>query len=414
MNITDVGHMVDDADSGEDKMLLAAKKQNKDPWQIAAFYTEAFFKDIHKLNIQPATHYPKATEHVGEMIESVKTLIDKGYAYIAKDNCIYFEIDKFPNYGKLSGKNLEDLVAGSRIEINENKKNPLDFAVWILKDGHIMKWDSPWGVGYPGWHIECSAMSRKYLGDTIDIHTGGEDNIFPHHDCEIAQSEAVTGKKFANFWLHARHLRVENQKMSKSLGNFYTVDDLINKGYSAEAIRYVLMSSNYRQRFNFTFQALDNAMERLNYFNSTISELLEINDANSLTSTKIDDVLIKTLNDDFTKAMDNDLNVSGAFGALSNFARAINLHLQRNEINKASALTLIAEFERINKVLGFLKFSKKVQEELPANLMELINKRLDAKKNKDFALADKFRDELLANGIEIKDTAGGSTWKKKQ
>ncbi|MEA3272830.1 MAG: cysteine--tRNA ligase, partial [Patescibacteria group bacterium] len=247
MNITDVGHMLEDADEGLDKIEQAAKKAKKTPAQVADFYTKAFFDDVKKLNIKQAWKYPKATEHIKEMIKIIEKLIDKKYAYEVKGS-IYFNVKKFKKYGKLSGNKLKDLMAGARVEKNPDKKNPYDFALWIYNPKHKMQWNSPWGKGYPGWHIECSAMAGKYLGETIDIHTGGEDNKFPHHEAEIAQSEGANGKKFARFWLHTRHLLVDGKKMSKSKKNFYTLEDLLKRGYSARAIRYLLLSSHYRDK----------------------------------------------------------------------------------------------------------------------------------------------------------------------
>ena len=235
MNITDVGHMVADAEEGEDKVEASAKEQKKTPWEIAQFYTEAFLEDAKRLGFKEPMKRPKATEHVAEMVGMVKTLLEKGYAYESSGS-VYFDVRKFKRYGKLSGNTLRRLKAGARKEPAPGKRYPLDFALWIKKPGHLMQWDSPWGKGYPGWHIECSAMAMRYLGERIDIHTGGEDNIFPHHEAEIAQSEGATGRKFASYWLHVRHLLVNGEKMSKSLGNFFTLRDLLAKGHEPAAI----------------------------------------------------------------------------------------------------------------------------------------------------------------------------------
>ncbi len=263
MNITDVGHMTSDADAGEDKMAKAAREQKKDPWQIAEFYTKAFLEDIRTLNIQPAFKYPRATEHIPEMIALIERLIGNGHAYVVNGN-VYYDISTFPRYGRLSGNTIEQLEAGARIEVNPEKRHPADFALWKQDPKHIMQWDSPWGRGFPGWHIECSAMSVKYLGEQFDIHTGAEDNIFPHHESEIAQSEGATGKvPWVKYWMHARFLLVNGQKMSKSLGNFFTLRDLLEKGCDPMAVRYVLMSTHYRQPLNFTLESVEAAKDSI-------------------------------------------------------------------------------------------------------------------------------------------------------
>ncbi|HOF42458.1 MAG TPA: cysteine--tRNA ligase, partial [Candidatus Moranbacteria bacterium] len=270
-NITDVGHLSEDdlgqADSGEDKMLKAALIEKKTPEEIAKFYEDYFKTTEKEMNILPAQYFPRATAHVPQMIKIIEGLIQKGCAY-EKNGNVFFDVTKFSNYGKLSGNTLENLKVGARLEEHPDKKNPWDFALWLkAPEKHILKWESPWSLGYPGWHIECSAMSLEYLGNTFDIHTGGEDNIFPHHEAEIAQSECYTGKKFANFWLHTRHLLMNGEKMSRSKGNLYTLEDIKEKGFSAMDLRLLFLSSHYRSRLDFSWNALEQAHKNLQRIN---------------------------------------------------------------------------------------------------------------------------------------------------
>lgn len=259
MNITDVGHLTSDADEGEDKMARAAQEQKKTPWEIAQYYTDVFFKDLQALNIKRPNLTPKATEHIKEMLDFVQALAARGYGYETDDG-IYFDISKFPDYGKLSGNDLEAQLAGARVEVNQQKRHPADFALWKkAPKEHIMQWESPWGMGYPGWHIECSAMSRKYLGDTFDLHTGGVDHIPVHHENEIAQSEALLGHPAVHYWMHGEFMMVDGGKMSKSLGNTYTISDLISRGYSPLAFRYLCLNAHYRSKLNFTWEAMSGA-----------------------------------------------------------------------------------------------------------------------------------------------------------
>jgi cysteinyl-tRNA synthetase len=302
------------------------------------------------LNIEPAFKYPRASDHVDEMIKIIAALLDKGFAYKA-DGDIYFDISKFPKYGALSGNTIESLKAGARVEVNDKKKSPFDFALWINNPNHLLQWEAPWGNGYPGWHIECSAMSTKYLGETIDIHTGAEDNKFPHHEAEIAQTEGATGKQFVRYWMHAYHLLVDGQKMSKSLNNFYKLDDLLAKGYAPRAVRYALIASHYRDRQNFTLDSLaaaksalekiDNVAERLGEKTKN-QEPISKNDANIKS-------IIDVAERDFYEAMDDDLNVPKALGALFVFVRELNAALDAGiaePLKKAAlkALKMMATF----------------------------------------------------------------------
>ena len=407
MNITDVGHLQHDdtADAGgEDKLQAQAKKENKDPWQIADHYTKIFFKERDALHILTPHENPKATDHIPEMITIIKTLIEKGFAYEVNGN-IYYRVNKFKNYGKLSGNTLDQLNAGARIEVNDEKENPHDFALWKQDSKHIMQWDSPWGKGFPGWHIECSAMSMKYLGETLDIHTGGEDNIFPHHECEIAQSEGFTGKPFANYWMHARFLVVDGEKMSKSKGNFYLLDDLTQKGYSMRAIRYALSSIHYRQKMNFTLQSLEaanNALERIdecarNWKQPTRkTPTQELIDRTELALEK------------YGTAMDDDLNVSQA---LSEFFTLVS------DINKIK--THENDVEPLNK--AWIKFDKwfgavlpwEKGESISEGVQSWVDQREQARKDKNFSLADELRDKIAAAGYTVKDTPQGPRAVKK-
>jgi cysteinyl-tRNA synthetase len=409
MNITDVGHMVSDADEGEDKMEFALKKlpaelrgKIKDPWALARYYEDAFFEDMTALGIQKAHHHPRATEHIPGMIKMISTLIEKDFAYVVNGN-VYFSVEKFPKYGTLSGNFIDNLKPGARIEINPEKRHPADFALWKHDPKHLMKWPSPWGEGFPGWHIECSVMGMQYLGDAFDIHTGGEDNIFPHHECELAQSEAATGKRHVMFWIHARHLMVDGHKMSKSLGNFYTIRDLLAKGYDPAAIRYSLISSHYRQNMNFTLSGLDaakSAIMRLREF----KERLE----NSASTDHPD--AERLLNDAaaaFTAAMDDDLNVSSALAAVFDMVAAMN----RIEISRKQADEVLAFLKKIDRVLGVIEFGGTAalssEEEL------LIKQRENARKSKNWAEADRIRKILDERGIILKDGPQGTTWKRK-
>jgi len=397
MNITDVGHMTTDADEGEDKLEVAAKRERKDPYSIARFYEASFFEDVDALRIRRAHHYPRATEHIPEMIALIEKLLKKGYAYKAADG-VYFDVTKFEGYGKLSGNTLERLMAGARVAVNPNKRNPYDFALWKFDPKHLMQWDAPWGRGFPGWHIECSAMSMKYLGETFDIHTGGEDGIFPHHECEIAQSEAATGKPFVRFWLHVRFLLVDGQKMSKSLGNFYTVKDILKKGYSGRVLRYVLMSTHYRKNLNFTFEGLDAAkaaIERMENF------VLSMQDVAGASDDPAVDEALKKAEKDFVEAMDDDIEISAALAAIFEMIRAVN----RARPSQKQAQKAIRLMHRFDEVLGVLDVERK--KEVPEEVLELVRRRHEARKAKDYATADAIREQVRKLGYLIEDTPKG-------
>ncbi len=403
VNITDVGHMTSDADEGEDKMSKAAREQNKDPWHIAEFYMNAFFNDIKTLNIQLAHKYPRATEHVPEMIAIISKLIKRGHAYLANGN-VYYDVTTFPGYGRLSGNTLEQLNAGARIEVNPEKRNPQDFALWKQDPKHIMQWDSPWGRGFPGWHIECSAMSSKYLGDQFDIHTGGEDNIFPHHECEIAQSEGATGKKpWVRYWMHTRFLLVNGQKMSKSLGNFFTLHDLVEKGCDPMAVRYVLMSTHYRQPLNFTLESVEGARESIRRLKDFRRRLREANAAGD--SPTLPEIL-REGKEGFDAALSEDLNTSAALAALFDLVREVN----KLALSRADAARVLELLSGLDHVMGVLAEEK--EESLAAEVEALIQERLEARKRREFKRADEIRQQLKERGIVLEDSAGGTRWKR--
>ena len=409
MNFTDVGHMFEDVDVGEDKMEAAAKKEKKDPWSIADFYIRVFLEDSKTMNFEEPTVRPKATDHIQEMIDLVQKLIRKGYAYVVNGSA-YFDVAKFKDYGKLSGNTIEKLKlgAGGRVEFNPDKKNQFDFALWINDPKHIMNWKSPWcEKGYPGWHIECSVMAIKYLGKTIDIHTGGVDNLFPHHENEIAQSEAATGKKFVNYWLHNEHLLVEGGRMAKSLGNFYTLRDLLAKGYDPKAVRYLLMSTHYRQQLNFTFEGLEAAKNALDRLVNFVRRLM---DADGSGCEEKIGALISEVQRRFEEAMDDDLNISVALAALFDFVREVNKLLDDNMLSKEEAEEVCELMMKIDRVLGVIGEIKR-KENLPKEAEELIRKREEARKAKNWEAADKIREQLRSIGIIIEDTPQGVKWK---
>jgi cysteinyl-tRNA synthetase len=400
MNITDV----------DDKTIKGSRKKQIPLKEYTEYYTKAFFEDIQALNIQKATLYPKATEHIPEMISLIKRLLEKGYAYKGEDGSIYYSISKFKDYGKLSKIKVEELKPGARVKVDEyEKEEARDFALWKAwdeEDGDVF-WETELGKGRPGWHIECSAMSMKYLGETFDIHCGGVDNMFPHHENEIAQSEAATGKKFVNYWLHNEHLLVEGKRMAKRYGNYYTLRDLLAKGYHPAAIRYLLMSTHYRQQLNFTFEGLEaakNAVDRLTSF------MHRLQDANGKESGEKIKQLIAQVQRDFGEAMDDDLNISVALAALFDFVREVNKLMDNNLLSKEEAEEVYNLMLHFDKVLGVIGEAKK-EEKLPKEAEELIRKREEARKVKDWKTADKIREQLKAIGVIVEDTPQGVKWK---
>jgi cysteinyl-tRNA synthetase len=400
MNLTDV----------DDKTIRGSQKQHVPLAQYTENYAKAFFEDIKALNIEPADFYPKATSHIPEMVALVKQLIQKGYAYKGQDGSIYFAISKFKNYGKLSHIKVAELKAGARVKADEyTKEEAQDFALWKAwtpEDGDVF-WETELGKGRPGWHIECTAMSLKYLGETFDIHCGGIDNMFPHHENEIAQSEAAKGKKFVNYWLHNEHLLVEGRKMAKKLGNFYTLRDLLGKGYDPIAIRYLLLSSHYRAQFNFTFEALDAAgiaVERLRNF------ARRLQDAQGEGSGGIVAESMREVQLGFGCAMDDDLNVSVALAVLFDFVRGVNVVLDAGVVSRSEADEVVAVMKRFDSVLGVVG-EIEAAETLPKEAEELIEKREAARKAKDWATADALRARLSELGVVVEDMAQGVRWR---
>jgi cysteinyl-tRNA synthetase len=434
MNVTDVGHLTqDDIEGGEDKMEAASKKTGKTAWQIAKQYEDEFHDCQQKLHVRLPHHMPRATDFIAQMGSIIDDLLQKGVAYQQNGN-VYFEIAKFPGYGKLSGKVLDELEEGARVAVNDEKKDPRDFALWKTDEKHQMQWDAPFrggARGFPGWHIECSAMSMHYLGPQIDIHTGGEDNMFPHHECEIAQTEAHTGKQFVGLWMHARHLLVDSTKMSKSLGNFFTVADILAKGYTGLELRYGLIRVQYRQALNFTLKGLDEARAAISRVREARRKLVRVREGQERAGDADMAAAAEVAHAAFTAAMSEDLNVSEALASVFEFVSACN----RASPSIAGAETALRAFARFEDVLGcfgpepkdvvvtpgpaHLKIVTSAPtvtvsgtEEVPQEVNELVERRHAAKKAKDWALADSLRDQIAAAGWKIVDAATGARLEK--
>ena len=398
MNLTDV----------DDKTIKGSRAQGISLQEFTEKYKKAFFEDIAKLNIERVEIYPSATEHINEMVALIRELLKKKYAYKGEDGSIYYNIKKFKNYGKLSKFKLRKLIAGKRVKQDEYAKEVAsDFALWKAwdsADGDVF-WETALGKGRPGWHIECSAMSMKYLGETFDIHTGGIDNMFPHHENEIAQSEAATGKRFVKCWMHCRHLLVDGKKMSKSLGNFYTPRDL--QKYDANAIRYLLLATHYRKELNFTLQGLEGAKNIVGHLNETIRRLKDANGKEN----EIVYALIKKIKIEFESAMDDDLDITKALSALSEFEKQMNKAIDAGELSRNNANVAIEFLQSVDSVLGIMKFeSGKL--ELSAEVEKLIEERENARKGKDFAKADEIRAKLKEMGYALDDTPEGAKARK--
>lgn len=390
MNITDVGHLTSDADEGDDKMLIASQREHKTPWEIAKYYTDVFMADVKKLNIDLPEHICPATSVINEIIEFVEGLLEKGFAYETSKG-IYYDICKF-KYGQLNDIKLEDKLAGARIEVDDEKHNPADFALWVkAPKEHIMQWPSPWGMGYPGWHIECSAIGRKFLGDKIDIHTGGVDHRAVHHENEIAQSDALEGHKVVSCWMHLEFLQVDGGKMSKSLKNIYTINDLVDRGYDPMDFRYFYFMAHYSKQQNFTFDALTSARNSLKNMKNAVLE--HKNGQNSLSKEKIGQY-----KEEFLNAINDDLNMPVAL--------AVCQKLLKEEKSK-DVYDLIMKF---NEVLG-LNFEDE-GEEIPEEVKTLAQKRWQAKLDKNYALADEIRGQITALGYAVKDSKDGFTISK--
>ncbi|HQK64082.1 MAG TPA: cysteine--tRNA ligase, partial [Candidatus Staskawiczbacteria bacterium] len=387
INITDVGHLVSDGDEGEDKMEVGSQRENRSAWEIAEYYTEIFKQDIARLNIKTPGVWSKATDHIAEQIDLIKRLEEKGFTYLTSDG-VYFDTSKFANYGYLARLDVEGLAPGARVEMTDEKRNPTDFALWKFspKDHkRQMEWQSPWGTGFPGWHIECSAMAMKYLGETIDIHTGGIDHIPVHHTNEIAQSESATGKQFARYWMHVAFLTVDGKKMSKSLGNFATIEDMVKRGYDPLGFRYMALTSHYRAGLNFTWEGLAGVQKALGGLREKISQW-DINNAKPSAN----------LLEEFKKLINNDINTPQALALMWDVANDKSLP---EEIKKATIL----EFD---KVLG-LNLGVTVATEIPDEVIRLAKQRDELRKEKKWEASDKIREEILNKGYELEDTSQG-------
>ena len=404
MNLTDV----------DDKTIRNSRAAGVPLRDFTATYKKAFFEDIKTLNITPAAVYPAATDHIAEMIAMIQVLMDKGIAYQSEDKSIYFSIEKFPEYGKLAHIDRDNQRAGVRIDADEYAKDSVaDFALWKARDeadGDVW-WNSPWGEGRPGWHIECSAMSMKYLGESFDLHTGGVDNMFPHHEDEIAQSESVTGKKWVNYWLHCEHLMVDNTKMSKSLGNFYTLRDLLEKGYTGREVRWVLIGTHYRKKLNFSLAALDQARETLGKFSTLFARMKEITapgDGSEVATA------VEQSQNQFRTAIADDLNSAGATAALFALVREGNRLADSGTLSAAGAAKILDCCRDFDRIFGCLDVdAAPVAEEFPADVVAMAEERAAARKNKNWAESDRLRDAIKAAGFLVEDAPGG-VWKLKK
>lgn len=408
MNITDVGHLTSDGDTGDDKMLKGAKREHKTVMEIAKFYTDAFFEDCKKLNIKRPDVVEPATGCIGDFIKVISALMDKGYAYEAGGN-IYFDTSKLKEYYVFHNFNEEDLEVGVRegVEEDTNKRNKADFVLWFTKskfDDQELKWDSPWGVGYPGWHIECSCISMKHLGERLDIHCGGIDNAFPHHTNEIAQSEAYLGHKWCNYWFHILHLNTNSGKMSKSKGEFLTVSLLESKGYDPLVYRFFCLQSHYRKSLVFTYENLDNAKTAYNKLTARIAQLM----ADKKPDEVVELFAFEKLKGNFKSALDDDINTSNAITVLYDVLKA--------DTNNETKLALIEDFDKVLS-LGLIEAAKKLsadgEEDIPEEVKVLVEERKAARKAKDFAKADELRDKIGELGYIVEETRQGTKIKKK-
>ena len=403
MNVTDVGHLQSDGDEGEDKMALGASREHKTVWEIAKFYEDAFFEDCKKLNIKRPTIVCRATDHIQDMINLIKKLEEKGYTYVSNGN-VYFEIDKFEDYAKLANISMDDLKAGSRIEIDPNKKNPLDFVLWFTNSkfsNQIMQWESPWGKGFPGWHLECSAMSIKYIGEYLDIHCGGIDHIAIHHTNEVAQSEGVLGHKWVKYWMHGEFLVLDGGKMSKSNGDFLTITRLEEEGYSPLDYRYFCLQSKYRKQLVFSFESLNDARNGYKKLKERIGQVLTDINENDITS----DQAINIYKEKFSSFIGDDLNIANAFTVLFDV-------LKDNDLNNSEKAILIEDFDKVFS-LNLMTIEKEVTNVNEELINNLIIERAQARESKNWTRADEIRNEFIAMNIELLDTKDGTTWKVK-
>ena len=404
MNLTDV----------DDKTIRGMREEEVSLKEYTEKYVAAFFEDLQTLNIGKAQINPKATEHIEDMVRLIEILMEKGYGYKSEDGSVYYDISKFKGYGKLSKMKIEKLKAGARVKVDEYEKDQAsDFALWRAwdpEDGDVF-WETTLGKGRPGWHIECSAMSMKYLGETLDIHTGGVDNIFPHHENEIAQSEAVTGKKFVNYWLHNEHLLIKGERMGKSLKNFYTLPELVNMGYDPIAVRYLLLSTHYRKQMSFTFEGLkaaSNTLQRLYDFMERLEEVQATCGAEV-------QQMVDEARRDFENAMDDDLDINRALATVFNLVKEVNTLIDQGGLSRGGAERVKGLMLNFDKILGVLgDFWKREDVELSKEIKELIRQREEARSRKDWKTADSIREKLLERGILLVDTPEGVKWKRQR
>jgi cysteinyl-tRNA synthetase len=414
MNITDVGHLVSDADEGEDKLEKGAAREGKTVWEVAEYYTDVFKKDAKSLNVLPPNaysgkkdNYPRATDFINEQIELVKILIEKQFAYVS-EQAIFFDVSKLSDYGQLSGQKLNEKEVGVRDEVivDANKRNPQDFAVWFFLKGrykhHTMRWNSPWGEGFPGWHLECSAIIHKTLGDPIDIHTGGVDHIGVHHTNEIAQTEAAYGNKLANYWVHSEHLMVDGQKISKSLGNYYTLADIQERGYDPLALRLLYLQGHYRTRVNFSWESLQAAQNRLNDLRAW-ADLRYQPDADQMPQEL--DELFRDTRVGITEALRNDLNTPLALSVLSKLVA----YMQTNPVPSVEGKYTNGTLKLIDDLLG-LDLSNR--QDINDNQKQIIAEREKARKEQNWEKADQLRSQLIEDGVELNDTPYGPKWSR--
>lgn len=400
----------------DDKIIKRAHEENDDPIRLAARYIDEFFKDVKQLNVLPATKYPKVSEHMAEIIKLVQDIIDAGYGY-ELDGDVYFSVRKYDNYGKLSGRNLDDMQAGARVNVDDRKQDPMDFALWKSAKPGEPAWDSPWGKGRPGWHIECSAMSRKYLGDQFDIHGGGQDLIFPHHENEVAQTECVTGKNMANYWLHNGFITINSEKMSKSLGNFFLLRDILEK-FDPQTVRFYLLSVQYRSPLDFDdekLQVAQKGLERLKNCYLAAKNALPTAGADNAEAGESMLTAVRALEDAYQDAMNDDFNTALASAALFDISREINTYLKQDVLHAPSLQAAFTIFEALLQVMG-LDFNPQTGEDdgLADQLMALlIDLRKQARADKNYAMADQIRNQLNEIGIILEDGKQGTTWKRK-
>jgi len=426
-NITDVGHLTDDADEGEDKIAAAAKKVKMHPMALAEYYTRSYFEDMDKLNCIRPDISPRASGHILEQIGMVTTLLKKGYAYTANGS-VYFDVSKFKDYGKLSGRNVEEMLAGARVEVSPDKKNPVDFALWKkAEQNHIMQWPSPWGIGYPGWHLECSVMSTKYLGKTIDIHGGGLENKFPHHECEIAQSEAANDVQFVRYWLHNNMVTVDGNKMGKSLNNFITLKqafsgshERLTRNYDPLAVRQLILNSHYRSPLDFSDAALFAAQSGYGKITETVKAVRKRMD--TVKEGSIDEKVaeqLKQMREKFEAAMNDDLNTSVALSVMFELVRLAQKLLEDSHTTQGTLNLVDILFDRLGgDCLGIVKEeypqTSPAGDEMMDKLVNIsIEQRNEARKNRDFAKADELRAKLDEMGIVLEDKPDMTTWRMK-